>query len=278
MSEFKYSLINVEDCLWVLSNPIGLPVYDFKFEDNFRCNHPIYIDAEINVVARLGATNDYQARYDYFGELGIKLIHTSIEYELSSRLPKWYPLISDLTSKSIWYDVFPSVKEVENNFSWPIFIKGERQTNRHDRSKSIIESPSQLNELKEIWKNDEILYWQKIVCREFINLKKVAEDHKIALPKSFEFRTFWWYNECVGFGKYWTSENYQLSDSEKDAMLKVASLAAKRLAVKFLVIDMALTENNEWIIIECNDGQDAGYAGVNPFLLWSNVVNLCKNK
>lgn len=276
MSENKYSLINVEDCLWVLSNPIGLPVYDFKFEDHFRCKHPIYVDSEINSIARLGATNDYQARYEFFSELGIKLIHTPIEYELSSKLPKWYPLISDLTPKSICFDVFPSVQEIENNFSWPIFIKGERQTNRHDRSKSIIESPAQLLALKEVWKNDEILFWQKIVCREFINLKKVAVDHKIALPKSFEFRTFWWKNECVGFGKYWTSENYQLSENEKESMIKIGSIVAKRLALKFLVVDMALTENNEWIVIECNDGQDAGYAGVNPFMLWSNVLKACK--
>jgi hypothetical protein len=28
------------------------------------------------------------------------------------------------------------------------------------------------------------------------------------------------------------------------------------------------------IVIECNDGQESGYAGVSPFVLWKEVVRI----
>jgi hypothetical protein len=46
--------------------------------------------------------------------------------------------------------------------------------------------------------------------------------------------------------------------------------------VPFLVVDIAQTETGQWIVIECNDGQESGYAGVSPFGLWQRIVDLEK--
>lgn len=48
--------------------------------------------------------------------------------------------------------------------------------------------------------------------------------------------------------------------------------AAQRLAVTFLVVDIAQRSNGQWIVIECNDGQESGYAGLSPFSLWKNIL------
>jgi hypothetical protein len=42
--------------------------------------------------------------------------------------------------------------------------------------------------------------------------------------------------------------------------------------VPFLVIDIAQRQDGRWVLIECNDGQESGYAGVSPFSLWQHVV------
>ncbi len=46
--------------------------------------------------------------------------------------------------------------------------------------------------------------------------------------------------------------------------------------VPFLVIDLAQTASGEWICIECNDGQESGYAGINPIEMWRAVLS-CSN-
>lgn len=269
-----FSITQVEQAVYVLEKHLGLPGYEYDFQRYFACSHPMYWNESITAVARIGATNDYPKRYQEFLKYNIRLVHTPEEYLRTSFLPVWYPIIEKYTPRSKWYDTFPSLAEIENHFDFPIFIKGERQTNRHARNKSIINNAKELNELELIWKNDPILHWQKIVVRDFIPLQLVAPDNGFAMPKAFEFRTFWWKNNCVSIGNYWTSEQYNLTEMDKVSMLNVAQKAARLIDVSFLVIDMAKTNDGEWIVIEVNDGQDAGYSGNNPFLLWSNIVKI----
>jgi hypothetical protein len=42
--------------------------------------------------------------------------------------------------------------------------------------------------------------------------------------------------------------------------------------VPFLVVDFAKAASGEWLIIECNDAQEAGYASIPPQALWRKVL------
>jgi len=46
--------------------------------------------------------------------------------------------------------------------------------------------------------------------------------------------------------------------------------------VLVLVVDVAQSIDGRWIVIECNDGQESGYAGVSPIGLWQNIIALEK--
>jgi ATP-grasp domain, R2K clade family 3 len=270
------NLVKIEDCLWVIEEQIGVPGYDFQFDGFFACKHPTYLSEALRVVARMGATNDYEKRYNELIQWNVRLIHDPDEYNLTSNLPNWYPRIREYTPKSIWFDSTPTQEEIEREFEWPVFLKGERQTSKHDRKKAIIETPDQFNEVMNLWKQDSILHWQRIVCRQYIPLKLVVDDNKLTMPKAFEFRTFWWENNCVGIGPYWASESYTLSTDQEVQIVNIGRKVAAAMNVTFLVIDLALTQGNEWIVIECNDGQDSGYAGVNPFSLWNNIIRILR--
>lgn len=95
--------------------------------------------------------------------------------------------------------------------------------------------------------------------------------------KSFEFRTFWWKNVCVSIGNYWTSASYRLNDLDREKVVGLGKAVCIKLNVTFVVIDMAKTASGDWIVIEVNDGQDAGYAGNNPFFLWNNILQIESN-
>lgn len=265
----------IEDKLWCVVQRVENPSYDFPFESHFACRHPHYLESQVTAIARMGAAEDYAHRYLELQQAGIKLVHSPEQYQLTSELPCWYPLLQDLTPRSICFDSPPSVADIEELFDWPVFLKGERQTSRHQRRLSIIENPAQFESVMAEWRQDPILAWQRIACREFVPLRHVEADHSAyALPKSFEFRTFWWQGQCVGWGQYWTGVTYRPTPAEQAEMLSVAEKAARRLGVVFLVVDVAQTHEGEWIVIEVNDGQDSGYAAVNRHAMWQSIVDL----
>lgn len=269
------NLTLIEDTLYVVDATIGMSKYDMEFTHHFACRHPTQLDGEIVAVARLGAAPDYAARYEALLEWGVRLIHSPEEYERASLLPRWYPLLEGLTPQSHWFEAPPEAAQIEALLTcYPIFLKGERQTSRHSREQSIIEGPAQLRRVLGEWGADPILGWQRVVARQYLALRPVGRDLGAGLPHVFEFRSFWWRGQCVGIGPYWSTPPYALSARERVDALARGAEAARRVDVPFLVLDLAQTVDGEWVVIECNDGQDSGYMGVDRVQLWRRIVEI----
>lgn len=265
------NLARIENRLVVISETVGVAAYDFDFDLNFRCDHPIMFSGEELCVLRIGAIADYAAEYDDKKALGLRLVNTPEEHLRASELEYWYPIISDLTPKSHVFDALPEAREVEAEFGWPIFLKGSRQTSRHSAALSVINDPQQYKEVAALYVGDDILHWQKPVVREFARLEPVRGEVPMQVRPSMEFRTFWWSGECVAWGRYWHQvPEYHADDVQHG--ISLAREAAKRLTVPFLVIDIAKKVDGTWIVIECNDGQESGYAGVAAKKLWEGVM------
>jgi hypothetical protein len=267
-------LLELEGTLWIFTAPVGLANYDFSFAP-FRNRAPREDLAEVTAIARVGTISNYQAVYTALREDGIRLLHTPHEHARASELPAWYPLLADLTPRSIWMKERPDPKTIAAAFTWPIFLKGTRQTCHHRRSLSVIDGPEQLERALDAYARDPALRLQGHVCREYVRLRLVEEPAWDCLPSAFEFRTFWWKGELVGWGRYWCEgKPYQATEQEADAGLAVARESARRLQVPFLVVDIAQTVEGRWLVIECNDGQESCYGGVSPVELWQNILRL----
>jgi ATP-grasp domain, R2K clade family 3 len=271
-------LLEIENSLWVLAAPTGIANYDFDFASFFSCRHPWRPPDSVLAAARVGAIANYEAVYAALAQDGIRLLHTPQEYLRASELPHWYPLIRDLTPRSIWATTPPDPEQITSELGWPIFLKGVRQTCHHRRSLSIIENPEQLKQALTAYASDPILRWQGFACREYVRLRLVEDQPWDRLPSAFEFRTFWWKGNLVGWGRYWCEgKSYQPSEREAAEGLAVAREAAGRLQIPFLVVDIAQTESGRWLVIECNDGQESGYGAVSPVGLWQKIVDLEKS-
>ncbi len=110
--------------------------------------------------------------------------------------------------------------------------------------------------------------------REYVELRPVEDPFPNRIPTSYEFRTFWWRGHLVGFGRYWwQGARYDITREEKADALLVAKRAARRINVPFLVVDVAQRRDGNWIVIECNDGQESGYTGVSPISLWRRMLD-----
>ncbi len=275
LMERGLDIFQMKGILWMLTKPTGISIYDFDFKSFFECRHHWRLPTPLIAIARIGAIDQYAELHERLKAEGIELIHTPQDYLMCGELPNWYPLISEFTPKSVWFDELPSVKQIREAFEFPIFIKGARQTSKHKRSLSIIHDVTQLEIALQAYASDTILHWQRLVCREYIELKSVGKPHSDEIPPSYEFRTFWWKGEFVGAGRYWyLADEYSWTQNEKEQALAIAGEVAKRINVTFLVVDVAQTRQGDWIVIECNDGQESGYAGLSPFLLWRNIAEI----
>ena len=273
--EEPLNIFLLQETLWMVTKSVGTANYDFDFEHLFRCEHKWQLPKSLTAVARVGARDDYEVFYNGLRQEGVSLIHSPSDHLLCSELPHWYPLISDLTPRSIWFDEMPDIEQIVQEFEWPIFIKGSRQTSKHQKSLSIIESLEAFAHVREQYANDPILHWQGVVCREYVELRSIPGGDDNTIPPSFEFRTFWWKGELVGAGHYWfEGERYVWTSQEQRDALEIAEEVARRVKVPFLVVDVAQRVDGKWIVIECNDGQECGYAGVSPIALWKNIIAL----
>ena len=52
----------------------------------------------------------------------------------------------------------------------------------------------------------------------------------------------------------------------------MAAEAAALLQVPFVMVDFARCQDGRWIVIEFNDAQESGYAGVLPLALWREIL------
>src|SRR5207253_2313626 len=109
-------------------------------------------------------------------DMGLRLINSPDQHELASELEAWYPHIEELTPRTRVYREFPDASEVESEFGWPVFLKGSRQTSKHDPGISVIPDRSHYARAIERYGLDPILHWQKPALREFVPLAPVAGE------------------------------------------------------------------------------------------------------
>ncbi|MEL7025299.1 MAG: ATP-grasp domain-containing protein [Pseudomonadota bacterium] len=267
-------IARIEGQFVVAAEKIGVAVYDFDFRLHFDCSHPSSFDGE-TCILRTGPISEYSAVWSEYRDIGLSLVNSPEEHQRCSDLEYWYPLIEDLTPKSEIYEELPTAREAEERFGWPMFVKGARQTSRHNPDLSIIRDKHAYERLVQQYSLDSILHWQKPVIREFVRLERVEGEVPGKPPVSKEYRSFWWHGELVGCDRYW----YQVPAYECASLragIEIAREAARRVACPFLVVDFAMTADGDWIVIECNDAQESGYAAIAPQVLWRNIIEISR--
>ena len=261
------------DNMGFLIKNTGVGEYDFNFRNSFSANS-IVSEADIPIVLRIGAISDFDKVKQTVEETGNRLLYTRENQLNASDFERWYPLIKSHTPRSKIYDEFPDLSDVMKDFKFPFFMKGNRQTSRHQRKLSIISNEKMFNEAGKIWQFDSILHWQKAVVREYVPLETIDDtSFPDMIPMSREFRVFVWKKHVVSIGKYWTmGEDYHAKDGFEEHLLRSrAEKIAQIIDTPFLAVDIAKTSAGDYIVIEINDGQESGYAGNDSYVLWRNI-------
>ena len=265
-------LVRVNDALWVIQSAVHDAGYDFPFDRHFACSRPPPT-SPVTALARVGGIADYPRYHQRWLEEGVRLLHDPEQHRRAAELPGWYPLLEGLTPRSLWFRDPPSIDAVAAQLGWPLFMKGTRTTAGQTHSLSLIRGPREFAAALRAYARNPLLHWQDIVLREFLPLRFVEDLGGDRIPSSFEFRTFWWNGELVGFGRYWwEGQRYAPTDAERAAAIALAAVAARQVAVPFLVVDVAQDTAGKWWVVECNDGQESGFGDVDPVALWRAIL------
>jgi hypothetical protein len=176
--------------------------------------------------------------------------------------------LGDLTPKT-WYNL----ADIPEN--GPFILKGETNSKKSywhqcmfaNNKKEAIEIHSRLLE-------DSLINQQKIYIRKFIPLVTYFTGIG-GIPITKEFRFFVAFGNILSGAYYWQNyaedlENVPSADEvPKEFLQKVIDKIGNKS--NFYVIDVAQTQQNDWIVIELNCGSQSGLSCNNANTLYKNL-------
>jgi hypothetical protein len=119
---------------------------------------------------------------------------------------------------------------------------------------------------------DPMISEQGVIYRKYVPLQKLGEGLN-GLPFTNEWRFFYLHGKQIAHGKYWLDEldnpNYILPPTLENFADETAAFV--KSFVNFFVLDVALTEQGNPILIEINDGQMSGLQDIDPVLFYTRL-------
>ncbi len=192
----------------------------------------------------------YEILYQFLRNQGLMLINNPTEYENCHLFQNSYPLLTNLTPQTKFYE-FPEeidwdfIKSSFHRFMIKDFVKsvkGHDFPAFFDSSYTNEELHRYIKKFQELRGN---LYTGGIVIKEFVEIA-VEEG------KTNEYRAFYLYDNLISLSK--NSNQSQLSPCvPKDFLLSVPKMNSN-----FYTVDFAQRNNGDWFVIETGDGQVSG--------------------
>lgn len=204
---------------------------------------------------------------------GSKLINSYSEHRYIADMQNWYQDLADITPKT-WF----RMSDVPDD-AGPLVVKGETNSKKDQwRTHMFAQNKREAIEVMLRLQNDGLFYNQSIYVREFVTFAKYGDNPINGRPVTDEYRFFVLDGRIVAGGFYWSDAVDEINprpsvNSVPEAFLK--SVIEKVISVftppRFFVMDVARLPNNEWMVVELNDGQMSGLSECDPKELYKNM-------
>lgn len=200
--------------------------------------------------------------------IGAKPINTYGQHRYAADLQNYVYDLKELTPLT-WSDLKDLPEE------GPFILKGETNSRKSNWNKDMFASNKK--EAIEIYGrlcDDSLIGHQKIYTRKYIPLHTYMTGIG-GIPITEEYRFFAAYGEVICGEYYW--QNYVDELKEKPNPDNVPReflnevLSRINGKINFVVIDVAKTQEGNWIVIELNDGCCSGLSCNDPNVLYKNL-------
>lgn len=236
----------------------------------FYCtNRRPYIKKDNLVIGRYSLWPFYGEQEEDIKCVGAKLINDYHQHRYIADLKNYVFDLKELTPRT-----WNNLQDLPDNTSF--VLKGETNSRKSNwkqdmfaiDKKSAIEVHGRLS-------NDSLIGYQEIYIREYIPLVKYLDGIN-GMPVTKEFRFFVAYGKILCGDYYWQNyiddlpEKPDINEVPKSFLSEVINRVGNKS--NFYVIDVGQKESGDWVVIELNDGQQAGTPGINCIEdLYSNL-------
>lgn len=205
----------------------------------------------------------YAAFFENLRQRNVCLINDPKQYEFCHQLPAYYDLLTAFTPKSVWIPIHDSSQDISTALDLattlgpgPAIVKDYVKSQKHYWHEACFIPEITNRELAERI-TQRFLQLQGpsleggLVFRKYVPLKIVGYHPKSGIPMAIEIRSFWADNRLILVHNYWGD----LTKFEIDLPMSWMEKIASQIPSRFFTMDVALGENDEWIVIELGDGQ-----------------------
>lgn len=240
--------------------------------DVARKYFPVYsqrIDCKDSlVIGRYSVLPYYKELENDLIKLNSRLIHDYNYHKWIANF-EYYELLKEHTFESWNDDNF-----YQCDYPGPFVVKGKTNSRkfRWDTSMFAKTKKDALNIANDL-AADGLIGEQGIIYRKYYHLE-TYEVGLHGLPFSNEWRFYFYGRKMLDYGYYWSiaeKTNYIIGESGINFAQMIADLIFDEKGAGFVGIDIAKRENQEWILVELNDGQMAGLSENNPDLIYKNL-------
>jgi hypothetical protein len=211
------------------------------------------------VIGRYSVLPFYKEQEEDIKNIGASLINTYAQHRYIADMGNWYQDLEFITPKS-----WPGINWVDED--GPYVLKGETNSRRqkwftHMYAKDF----DAVHRVYEKLRDDALLSNQTIWIRKFEEFKNYGNQVN-GLPISDEYRFFICDNQILSGGFYWTSCMEDIVDSNlgipdvsrvpREFIRTIIKAVGNK--ARFYAVDVAQKSNNEWTVVELNDGQMSG--------------------
>jgi hypothetical protein len=268
------ALVEAARLLGYRTYPIPADIDSFNnYEDAFSHIPSSESLVEAVWVGYIPSLSHYTTVYDHLFRKNVRLVNSPSQHQLAMEFDKFYPLLVDITPKSVVIENVNDVSKHMADFSFPVFVKGLIKSNKALGVKSVMaEDPQSLRILVESILNLQKLSRGKVVIREFVHLRHSQTDGNM-FPISREYRLFVYNNRVFSHSFYWDEydDPFPLNTQELETITRFAQEVSNRLKVPFISVDVAQLENGNWTVIETADGQFSGLSHLSPLIFWNKL-------
>lgn len=280
MQKLETSIINPKPVLLFRKTHANKEEFEICSSLFYTCTHRSIIPSNSLVIGRYSVLPYYHELIQDLNTNQSQLINNLYEHEYIANMDYVYDIAED--TFPTWFRLEDIPFSLRKDCAF--VLKGRTNSKKQQwNSKMYVASFEDAVKLSIELMQDSLISQQGLVIRKYIPLKTIQTVVN-SLPITQEWRLFFYKENLLTYGYYWQ----ELIDEEKMIHVNQVSFLqegigfAKKIAkiiaqqTNFFVIDIALTENNKWIVVEINDGQMSGLNGISANELYTNL-NLCLN-
>lgn len=201
-------------------------------------------------------------------ELGKEPINSYKQHKWIANF-EWYHVLKDYTFETYFYEDF--FHNAPDNV--PYVVKGVTNSKKFSwKNKMFAENKTKAYAIAASLRDDSLIGNQDIIFRRYRKLK-TYEFGANGLPFAAEWRIFFYKNEIIDHGYYWsiaTDIDHETPQEVLDFACKCANIASEY--TNFYVLDVCLTDRTkECKLVEINCGTMSGLSCIPPRRFYRNL-------